>query len=83
MRLKWFRAGPRDAQPYQVANRRIYVLPTRFGLFVGLSLLVLTLGALNYNNNAALLLGFIIISPAQDSGGMVLVFLPGGSDIAG
>ena len=67
MRLKWFRAGPRDAQPYQVANRRIYVLPTRFGLFVGLSLAVLNLGALNYNNNAALLLGFIIISLCNNS----------------
>lgn len=67
MRLKWFRAGPRDAQPYQVANRRIYVLPTRFGLFVGLSLAVLNLGALNYNNNAALLLGFIVISLCNNS----------------
>jgi uncharacterized protein (DUF58 family) len=67
MRLKWFRAGPRDAQPFQVANRRIYVLPTRFGLFVGMSLAVLNLGALNYNNNAALLLGFIIISLCNNS----------------
>lgn len=67
MRLKWFRAGPRDAQPCTVANRRIYVLPTRFGLFVGLSLAVLNLGALNYNNNAALLLGFIIISLCNNS----------------
>lgn len=67
MQLKWFRAGPRDAQPYEVANRRIYVLPTRFGLFVGLSLAVLNLGALNYNNNAALLLGFIIISLCNNS----------------
>lgn len=67
MRLKWFRAGPRDAQPHVVANRRIYVMPTRFGLFVGLSLAVLNLGALNYNNNAALLLGFIIISLCNNS----------------
>lgn len=65
--MPWFRAGPRDAQPCTVANRRIYVMPTRFGLFVGLSLAVLNLGALNYNNNAALLLGFIIISLCNNS----------------
>ena len=67
MQLKWFRAGPRDSQPYTVSNRRIYVLPTRFGLFIGISLLVLILGALNYNNNAALILGFILISLCNNS----------------
>ncbi len=67
MQLKWFRAGPRDAQPFSVTNRRIYVLPTRFGLFVGFSLFILTLGALNYNNNAALILGFILISLCNNS----------------
>lgn len=65
--LPWFRAGPRDSQPFTIGNRRIYVVPTRFGLFVGLSLAVLNLGALNYNNNAALLLGFIIISICNNS----------------
>jgi uncharacterized protein (DUF58 family) len=67
MQLKWFRAGPRDDQPFTVTNRRIYVLPTRFGLFIGLSLAVLNLGALNYNNNAALLMGFIVISLCNNS----------------
>jgi uncharacterized protein (DUF58 family) len=66
-KLPWFRAGPRDSQPYSIGNRRIYVLPTRFGLFVGLVLAVLNLGALNYNNNAAILLGFIIISICNNS----------------
>ncbi len=61
-RLPWLRAGARDAQPFTVGNRRIYVLPTRFGLFVGTALAVLNLGSLNYNNNAALLLGFLVIS---------------------
>jgi uncharacterized protein (DUF58 family) len=65
--LSWFRAGPRDTQAFSIGNRRIYVLPTRFGLFVGLALAVLNLGALNYNNNAALLLGFIIISICNNS----------------
>lgn len=61
-RMPWLRAGARDAQPFSVGNRRIYVLPTGFGLFVGTALAVLNLGSLNYNNNAALLLGFLVIS---------------------
>lgn len=61
-RLPLFRAGPRDAQPLVIGNRRIYVLPTGFGLFIGMALAVLNLGSLNYNNNAALLLGFLVIS---------------------
>ena len=61
-RLPLFRAGPRDAQPLVIGNRRIYVLPTGFGLFIGIALAVLNLGSLNYNNNAALLLGFLVIS---------------------
>ncbi len=65
--LPWFRAGPRDSQAFSIGNRRIYVMPMRFGLFVGFALAVLNLGALNYNNNAALLLGFIIISICNNS----------------
>jgi uncharacterized protein (DUF58 family) len=61
-RFPLWRAGPRDAQPLVIGNRRIYVLPTRFGLFIGFALAVLNLGSLNYNNNAALLLGFLVIS---------------------
>ncbi|MBP7371159.1 MAG: DUF58 domain-containing protein [Arenimonas sp.] len=65
--LPWLKLGPSDAMPFEIGNRRIYVLPTRFGLFVGLALAVLNLGALNFNNNAALLLGFIIISACNNS----------------
>lgn len=57
-----WRSGPRDSQPLRIGNRRIYVLPTQFGLFIGTALAVLNLGSLNYNNNAALLLGFLVIS---------------------
>lgn len=65
--LPWIKQGPSDSMPFVIGNRRIYVLPTQFGLFVGLALAVLNLGALNYNNNAALLLGFIIISVCNNS----------------
>lgn len=59
--LPLFRVGARDAMPMTIGNRRIYVLPTRFGLFVGLVLLAMTLGGLNFNNNAALLLVFLLV----------------------
>lgn len=65
--LPWRNLRPRDAMPFEIGNRRIYVLPTRFGFFIGFTLLVLTLGALNYNNNGALILSFIIISACNNS----------------
>ena len=46
--------------PVRVDRRRIYVLPTRFGLFYTLLVLAMVLGALNYNNNPALLLALLL-----------------------
>jgi len=77
--LPWFKAGPRDTQPLIIHNRRIYVMPTGFGMFVGTALAVLNLGSLNYNNNAALLLGFVLISLCNNaliSGHLSLLKLP-------
>ncbi|HSE12372.1 MAG TPA: DUF58 domain-containing protein [Rudaea sp.] len=45
-----------EALPIRLHRRRIYVLPTRFGLMYSAVLLVMLMGALNYNNNPALLL---------------------------
>jgi len=45
-----------ESLPIILHRRRIYVLPTRFGILLGLMLCVMLLGALNYNNNPALLL---------------------------
>ena len=59
--LPLFRAGTRDPRPLLIDNRRVYVLPTRFGLFFGLVLLAMTLGGLNFNNNVALLLVFVLV----------------------
>lgn len=63
MVTRWRTHTP-DQQPLIIGNRRIYVLPTRFGLFIGMVLATLNLGSLNNNNNAALLLGFLLISLA-------------------
>ncbi len=53
---------PRDPEslPARLDRRRIYVLPTRFGMFYAFALLTMLAGALNYNNNPALLLGMLL-----------------------
>jgi hypothetical protein len=71
---------PREAEtlPVRFDRRRIYVLPTPFGLFYALLLLTMTLGALNYNNNPALLLALLLAgaglasSSASSSAGLLL-----------
>lgn len=45
-----------EALPLRLDRRRIYVLPTGFGIAFALLLLVMLVGALNYGNNPAILL---------------------------
>lgn len=54
------RLREQEALPIIVHRRRIYVLPSAFGLFFSALLLVMTAGALNYNNNPALMLVFLV-----------------------
>ncbi len=58
--LAWARPRQPEALPVRFDRRRVYVLPTRFGLFYGALLVAMLLGALNYNNNPALLLGLLL-----------------------
>ena len=62
-------ARPRrqETLPQRLHRRRIYVLPTRFGLFVAVLLMAMLLGALNYNNNPALLLALLLATVAVAS----------------
>ncbi|MGV8961681.1 MAG: DUF58 domain-containing protein [Stenotrophomonas sp.] len=55
-------ARPRSPEtlPICLDQRRIYVLPTGFGVFVSVLLTAMLLGALNYNNNPALLLALLL-----------------------
>ena len=55
-------ARPRRSEtlPVEFDRRRVYVLPTRFGLFFAALLFAMLLGALNYNNNPALLLALLL-----------------------
>jgi uncharacterized protein (DUF58 family) len=56
----WSRRRSPASLPVRFDRHRIYVLPTRFGLFFGALLLTMGVGALNYNNNPALLLCLLL-----------------------
>lgn len=53
--------------PIRLHRHRIYVLPTRFGLLFSAVLMVMLLGALNYNNNPALLLTCLLGAASYQS----------------
>lgn len=55
-------ARPRvpESLPARLDRRRVYVLPTAFGWFFFALLLTMGIGALNYNNNPALLLCLLL-----------------------
>jgi uncharacterized protein (DUF58 family) len=53
-----------ESLPIRFDRHRIYILPTRFGWFFVLLLLTMALGALNYNNNPALLLCLLLAGAA-------------------
>ena len=63
----WARPRQAEALPVAIDRRRVYVLPTRFGLFFALLLATMGLGALNYNNNPALLLALLLAGVANAS----------------
>jgi uncharacterized protein (DUF58 family) len=53
------RLGP-DRLPLAIIRRRVYILPTSFGLLYALILFGMLLAGLNYNNNLALALAFTL-----------------------
>ena len=50
--------------PIRLNRHRIYIVPSRFGLFFALMMFAILAGALNYNNNGALLFGLLPVSLA-------------------
>lgn len=60
----WMRPRQAEDLPASLDRHRIYILPTGFGFFLAAVLGAMLLGALNYNNNPALLLGFGLASTA-------------------
>lgn len=55
------RHGP-DPLPHTVQRRRIYILPTRFGLVVAALLVAMLIAGLNYSSNLALGFAFLMAS---------------------
>ena len=49
-----------DHAPLSLRSRRIYILPTRTGLVAAALLFVMLIAGLNYENNLALLLSFLL-----------------------
>jgi uncharacterized protein (DUF58 family) len=57
----WIRvARTADSGYATVTRRRIYILPTRYGLLFALLLFLLLVGSINYANNPAFLLTFLL-----------------------
>ncbi len=56
-----------ESLPITLGQRRIYVLPSGFGVGFGSVMLLMLLGALNYNNNAALLLTCVLGAASAQS----------------
>jgi len=63
----WARSRQPESLPVRFDRRRIYVLPTGFGWFYVALLVAMGIGALNYNNNPALLLGLLLAGAANTS----------------
>jgi uncharacterized protein (DUF58 family) len=55
------RTRPPEPVPIRLTQRRVYVLPTRAGLLFGMSLLVMLLGAINYNLGLGHVLVFLLV----------------------
>lgn len=51
-----------DALPFMLDRRRIYILPTPFGMLYALNVFVMLLGSMNYNNSLGLALTFLLTS---------------------
>jgi uncharacterized protein (DUF58 family) len=63
----WMRPRAPESLPVAIDRRRVYVVPTGFGLFLALLLAAMGVGALNDNNNPALLLALLLSGAALAS----------------
>ena len=49
-----------DTSPVTITNRRIYILPTRLGFMYAVAVIAMGVGGMNYGNNLALMLSFLL-----------------------
>jgi len=64
---RWIRRRARVTPPLTLAYRQIFILPSRFGWLLGLLMVGMLLGSLNFNNNLGLLTTFLVVSMAHSS----------------
>ena len=64
MRAWAARRHGRDTLPLRISRRRIYILPTRFGLMLAVILTAMLIAGLNYNSNLGLAFAFLMASLA-------------------
>ena len=57
------RHGP-DSLPMRILRRRVYILPTRFGIMLALMLAAMLIAGLNYNSNLGLAFAFLMAGVA-------------------
>ncbi len=54
------RRAPVGHLPFTLGSRRIYILPTRNGLYFAVLVLAMLLGSMNYNNSLGFALAFLL-----------------------
>jgi uncharacterized protein (DUF58 family) len=64
LRARVIRRHGRDSLPISIGRRRIYILPTRFGIMLAAILAAMLIAGLNYNSNLALAFAFLMASMA-------------------
>jgi len=57
---RWIRRRGPVHPPLELGYRQIFILPTRFGWMIGVLLLAMLMGSLNFNNNLGLLTTFLV-----------------------
>jgi uncharacterized protein (DUF58 family) len=64
LRAWGLRRHGRDSLPIKIHRRRVYILPTRFGMMLALILAAMLIAGLNYNSNLGLAFAFLMASVA-------------------
>lgn len=80
-----------DRIPLRLENRRIYILPTQFGVIYALALFAMLLASMNYNNSSGFALTFLLASLGlvamfhchRNLSGLVIEGLTAGETFAG
>ena len=62
MRAWAARRHGRDSLPVRISRRRIYILPTRFGMMLSVIVAAMLIAGLNYNSNLGLAFAFLVAS---------------------